>query len=203
MKTAIENDDPETLRRLLIEEPARANALIAWGSRSEIRTHPLHYVSDMLAAGRLKGNGVMLVDVLIAAGADVNHRAANGETPLIGAASLWAEDVGLRLIDAGARADLTGAFGETALHWAAHEGLVRLVAHLIPAGAIDLQDQRYRATPLGWAIHGRFNTRRTGHLDVVRQLVRAGAQVRPESLTDQVRADPDLVRALQGDRTKP
>ena len=160
MKTAIHTGDAATLRSLLAEEPARANELIEWGKNCENRTHPLHYVSDMLFGGALeRGKEMPLIEALLEAGADCNHRASNGETPLIGAASLAAEDIGLRLLDAGARPDVTGAFGETALHWAAHLGLRRLVARLIEKGAdVNLKDARYASTPLGWAIHGRFHS---------------------------------------------
>jgi hypothetical protein len=51
VKTAIENGDAATLRRLLSEHPPRANELILWG---KCVTHPLHYISDMLFAGTLK-----------------------------------------------------------------------------------------------------------------------------------------------------
>ena len=72
----------------------------------------------MLFSGTLqKGNELPLVEALIQAGADLNfNKDGKSETPLIGAASLGAEDVGLRLLDAGARPDLRGLFGETALH---------------------------------------------------------------------------------------
>lgn len=49
----------------------------------------------------------------------MTFRKTGRETALIGAASLGAEDVGLRLLDAGAQPELLGIFGETALHWAA------------------------------------------------------------------------------------
>ena len=120
VKEAIQAGDAAALRRLLDERPARSNELIEWGKGCEIHTHPLHYVSDMLFDGTLeRGKELPLIEALLAAGADVNHQAPNGETALIGAASLGAEDVGLRLLDAGAQADLRGAFEETALHWAA------------------------------------------------------------------------------------
>src|SRR5205823_2056928 len=104
VKEAIQAGDAAALRELLTQEPARANQLIEWGTTCEIRTHPLHYVSDMLFSGRLaRGKELPLIDALLAAGAEVNHQAPNGETPLIGAASLHAEYVGLRLLEAGAR----------------------------------------------------------------------------------------------------
>jgi ankyrin repeat protein len=87
----------------------------------------------MLFRGALpQGEEIPLVDVLLDAGADLDFQRSredgkNGDTPLIGAASLGAEDVGLRLLAAGAKPDLRGLFGETALHWAALLGEDRLV----------------------------------------------------------------------------
>ena len=156
VKTAIETGDAGALAALLAEDASRANDLIVWGTKCEIRTHPLHYISDMLFDGTLeRGKELPLVEALLAAGSDCNHQATNGETPLIGAASLGAEDVGIRLLEAGARVHLTGAFRETALHWAAHLGLPRLVQRLIEKGAdVNLRDGRYDSSPLGWALHG-------------------------------------------------
>ena len=97
VKTAIRNGDADTLRRLLIEDPSRANALLHWGENDCVLTHPLHYVSDMLFEGTLqKGKDLPLVEVLIHAGADPDFQRTRedgkkSDTPLIGAASLAAE----------------------------------------------------------------------------------------------------------------
>jgi hypothetical protein len=117
VKTAIQNGDADALQQLLREDSSRANALIHWG---KCLTHPLHYVSDMLFEDTLqKGKELLLIDALIQAGADLNfQRGDKPETPLIGTASLGAEEVGLRLLDAGARPEVSGRLGETALYWA-------------------------------------------------------------------------------------
>src|SRR5437870_2082015 len=102
VKTAIRNGDAEALCRLLAEDPSQANALVRWGRNDCVLTHPLHYVSDLLFEGTLKtGQELPLVDALIRAGADLDFQ-RNGpygksDTPLIGAASLGAEGVGLTL----------------------------------------------------------------------------------------------------------
>ena len=105
VKTAIENGDSAALRRLLSEHPPRANELIRWG---KCLTHPLHYISDMLFAGTLqKGKELPLVDALIEAGSNLDfNNDGKGEAPLIGAASLGGEQVGIRLLDAGARPEV-------------------------------------------------------------------------------------------------
>jgi ankyrin repeat protein len=205
VKTALQNGDAVALRGLLSEEPARANELIRWGGDRCILTHPLHFVSDMLFEGTLpKGRELPLVEALLEAGADVDFRDEDkSDTPLIGAASLGAEAVGIRLLEAGARPDLRGCFGETALHWAAMLGEDRLAGRLIAAGAdVGLQDEEYKSSPLGWAIHGWGDPPAGNHgrqLEVARLLVTAGARVEPRWLeSEEVRADAAMRAALQG-----
>jgi hypothetical protein len=68
VKTAIRNGDADALRRVLAQDPTKANALIYWGINDCIRTHPLHYVPDMLFNGVLqKGKELLLVDALLEA----------------------------------------------------------------------------------------------------------------------------------------
>lgn len=203
VKTAIRHGDVETLRNLLAEDASRANALVRWGTNDCILTHPLHYISDMLFEGTLeKGKELPLVEALVQAGADLNFRRdGKSDTPLLGAASLAAEEVGLRLLDAGARADLRGIFGETALHWAALLGEDRLGGRLIEGSDLDLKDEKYNSPPLGWAIHGCYNPpagNRGRQREVVALLIAAGAKVESNWLeSDQVRADPAMLAALQ------
>ena len=201
VKTAIENGDTATMRRLLSEQPLRANELIRWG---KCLTHPLHYISDMHFAGILqKGKELPLVDALIEAGSDPNfNKEGKSETPLIGAASLGGEEVGIRLLDAGARPEVRGLFGETALHWAAMLGEDRLVARLIPGSDLNLRDEKYNSPPLGWTIHG-WSDPPAGNYgrqrEVVACLVAAGAMVEPEWLeNDKVRADDAMLASLRG-----
>ena len=206
VKEAIRTGDAEALLRLLSEDASRADALIHWGKDDCIQTHPLHYISDMIFEGTLKrGKEVPLIEALIAAGADLDFQklredGKKSDTPLIGAASLGAEDVGLRLLEAGARPELRGMFGETALHWAAFLGEDRLSARLIHGSDINLKDDEYHSPPLGWAIHGCYNTPGGNHgkqREVAALLVHAGAAVEPEWLeSEQVRADAAMLAAL-------
>ena len=116
----------------------------------------------------------------MAAGADVDARHEyHGDTPLIAAASLLVEDVGLRLVEAGADVSVRGLFGATALHWSAMHGLARLAGALISAGAdIRRSDSEHDGSPLGWAVHG-WKENKPGvprtQPDVARLLVAAGA----------------------------
>jgi hypothetical protein len=206
VKTAIEDGDAEGLRGLLAKDASLANALIRWGENDRIATHPLHYVSDMLFQGRLTSGGELgLIEVLIRAGADLNFQlAAATDTPLIGAASLGAEEAGLMLLGAGAKAATTGIFGETALHWAALLGEDRLAAALIRDSSVDLnlKDKKYNSPPLGWAIHGRQNPPAGDHgrqCEVAMLLVAAGARIAAAWLeSEKLRDDAPMFAALKG-----
>ncbi len=203
VKAAIDTGDSAALRRLLSEESSRANELIRWG---KCLTHPLHYISDMLFSGTLpKGKELPLVEALIQAGADLNfNKDGKSETPLIGAASLGAEDVGMFLLDAGARPEPRGLFGETAIHWAAMLGEDRLVARLIPGSDVDLKDKKYNSPPLGWAIHGWSDPPAGNHgrqREVVALLLAAGARVESEWLeSEKVQADAALLASMTARR---
>lgn len=200
VKFAIDSGDSAALLRLLSQDSSRANELIRWG---KCLTHPLHYISDMLFNGTLqKGKELPLVEALVQAGADLNFdKDGKSETPLIGAASLGAEDVGIFLLDAGARPEPRGLFGETAIHWAAMLGEDRLVARLIPGSDVDLKDKKYNSSPLGWAIHGWCNPPAGNHgrqLEVVTELVSAGARVEAGMLeSEEVRSSAAMLAALR------
>jgi ankyrin repeat protein len=208
LKTAIETGDADALHLLLRQDPSLANALIRWGEKDCIVTHPLHYVSDMLFSGALEhGKELPLIDALIEAGADLDYQkeredGKKGDTPLIGAASLGAENAGLRLLQAGARPELRGLFCETALHWASLLGEERLVKELIQGSAVNLKDEKYNSPPLGWAIHGCYQPSGGNHgrqREVAALLVAAGAKVEPRWLESaQVRADAAMLAVLRG-----
>jgi len=207
VKTAIDTGDAQALRGLLQDHRSRADEIIHW---DKCLTHPLHYVSDMLFTGVLeKGKELPLIDALIEAGADLNFQrdgkdGKKGDTPLIGAASLGAEDAGIRLLDAGARPELRGLFAETALHWAALLGEDRLAAKLIEGSDLNLKDEKYKSSPLGWAIHGWCNPPAGNHgrqREVVVLLVAAGAIVERGLLeSDSVRANPVMLAALRAEK---
>jgi uncharacterized protein len=203
VKTTIQKGDAEALRVLLVGDASQANALIRWGTNDSLLTHPLHYVSDMLFTGTLeRGKELPLIEALIQAGANIDfQKNREGDTPLIGAASLGAEEVGLTLLEAGAKTKLLGFFGETALHWASLLGEDRLAARLIQGSDFDCKDAKYGSSPLGWAIHGCYDPpagNRGRQREVAALLVAAGAKVEPDWLkSDQVLADAVMMAALQ------
>ena len=204
VKTAIDTGDAKQLGSLLDADRARANVVVRWGKNGCNRTHPLHYVSDKVFDGTLsRDQALPLIEALVEANADVDFQTdGKGDTPLIGAASLGAEEVGLRLLDAGAVTERRGLFGETALHWAALLGEDQLVARLIPSADLTLRDERYQSTPLGWAIEGWTSGAagsRGRYREVVGLLVAAGAPIEPRWLeSDEVRANGTLLALLQG-----
>jgi hypothetical protein len=208
MKTAIETGNCEALQLLLAADPTRADELIQWGEDRCILTHPLHYISDMLFNGTLtKGKELPLVDALVRAGANVNfQKPGKGETPLIGAASLAAEDVGIALLEAGADPTSRGIFGETALHWAAMLGEDRLAARLVPGSDLDLRDQKYGSSPLGWAIYG-WSSAPAGNpgrqREVILLLVAAGAQIDPEWLKSEKVGSDSSIHSMLRSRIPP
>ena len=186
VRAAIEAGDAAALKALLAEDASLANEVIRWGPNDKNPSVPLQYVCDMLFEGPLEhGREMPLIEALLEAGANIDHRhEMHGDTPLIAAASLLAEEVGLRLVAAGADVTLQGLFGATALHWAAMHGLVPLSEAMIAAGAdVALRDTEHDSGPIGWAVHG-WKEDKPGvprsQPDVVRLLVAASAPVSQE-----------------------
>lgn len=208
IRTALRSGDAEELRRILSADPTQANALVCYGDHCRKATHhPLHYVCDLVFNGVLpKGKEMPLVDTLLAAGSDPDFgKGDRHETNLIGAASLGAEDVGLRLLEAGADPRARGNGGETALHWAALLGELRLAEQLLDDVDLELEDDRYHSTPLGWAVHSiceplTDNPANHGNqCEVAALLVARGAKVRPDWLQEKaVRANTEILGILQG-----
>ncbi len=110
------------------------------------------------------------VKKLIAAGANVNARNANGERPLHSASRKGHEVIAAKLIAAGAHVNAADVNGETPLHMASRKGYEGIVAKLIAAGAnINAKDDDgWR--PLHWGSH-------EGREVIVAKLIAAGANV--------------------------
>ena len=201
LQAAIESGDDQGLQTLLAERPALANATIRWGEGGKNGSVPLHYVSEMQFEGSLGADKALpLIEILLAAGANIDApHERHGDTPLIAAASLYAEATGKRLIEAGADVHARGLFGATALHWAAHCGLDDLAAALIGAGAeVELRDSEHKGTPADWAFHGWSDSgprnRHRNQPRVVALLAAAGASIHSVSRED---LSPDWLAALR------
>ena len=76
-----------------------------------------------------------LISALLAKGADVNARSAEGKTALLLAAEKGRDETVRTLLESGAEVDAADAAGQTALERAAREGHRDVVADLRRAGA--------------------------------------------------------------------
>ena len=143
--------------RALAQHGASVNAV------TEGRT-PLHVATSK--------NAVAIVDVLIAAGADINaQEGKRQETPLHIAARLGHSEAVGALLRHGADVDERNGDGCSALHIAAEDGSAAIVEALLAAGAkLNLRGGEHDSTALGLA------TRR-GHVDVVDALIKHGASL--------------------------
>ncbi len=167
MKDAIEAADAALVKKLLATDPKLANVDIHFGPDGKNHVPPLHYVCDVVFRKLCsQGQALEMGNVLIDAGVDIHDvYAKSGDTFLIAAASLGAEDLGVRLVELGADVRAKGLFRATALHWSAMMGLPRLAAALIDAGAeTELADATHKSTPLEWAQHA-WNEGTNGNRD--------------------------------------
>ncbi|MBS1504011.1 MAG: ankyrin repeat domain-containing protein, partial [Bacteroidetes bacterium] len=157
----IQNTDLAGLRKALAANPGLANEgvpLTLTGKFNPAKGHPLHRICDAVFAKKITDEeAIEIAKIFLEFGSNINGFMANGDnnTPLIAAASLHAEKLGIFYTKCGA--DIYYApksDGGTALHWAAFCGRDRLVEKLIEKGAkMNQLDTAYHSTPLGWAIH--------------------------------------------------
>lgn len=192
MRDAIESADAGRMARLIADDADCATRIISWGPGGKNQVPPLHFVCDAVFRKlSTQQEALAMAEVLLGAGEDPNRRyAKSGDTFLIAAASLGAEEVGVRLLKAGADHTAKGLFGASALHWAVMMGLPELVSALIAAGAaLDEPDTEHKATPIQWALHawtGNSNGYREKIPEAARRLVAAG--VTPDSGMDEMLA---------------
>lgn len=182
IKKLIESLDHQALRRLLSANPALANKGIALDEKNPAEAHPLHRICDGVFNGLYSDEqATEIARIFLEHGASINGfgLVQKKDTPLIAAASLHAEKVGMLYADSGADLHHAGCHGGTALHWAAWTGRENLVRKLIAAGA-DIHQKciDFGGTPLLWAVHGyKFGGSQNRHhqIDCVRLLLEAGA----------------------------
>lgn len=150
--------DFQQLRAALEADPSLSNAGVPCrDNQPEMKGHPLHRICDVVFAGAVTDEkAIEIAKILLEFGADIDGYKSSGDqnTPLIAAASLHAEKLGIFYIEQGADIFYADHDGATALHWAAFCGRDELVAALIAKGAnINQQDTTFNSTSIGWAVH--------------------------------------------------
>lgn len=182
MKELIIAVDLDGIRKALTENPALANEGIPFDEKNPAKAHPLHRLADGVFNGVFTDkDAVEMAKIFLAFGAAVDgfDAADQLDTPLIAAASLHAEELGIFYIENGADIHRGGCAGGTALHWAAWVGRDKLVARLLSEKAdIYKKDTEHEGTPLLWAVHGyKFSGDKNRHhqVECVRLLLAAGS----------------------------
>jgi uncharacterized protein len=183
IKKLIESLDYKELHKQLSENPSLANQGIPFDENNPALAHPLHRICDGVFNGIYSdAQATEIASIFIEHGANIDGFGLmeKKDTPLIAAASLHAEKVGILYTDRGANIHHAGTHGGTALHWAAWTGRENLINKLIRAGA-DIHQRciDFESTPLLWAVHGyKFDSGRNRHhqIECVRLLLEAGAE---------------------------
>jgi len=210
----IVKNDLEGIRTALTANPQLANEGVALNINGKInpaKGHPLHRICDAVFAYKITDRqAIEIAKIFLAAGANIDGFMAQNDsnTPLIAAASLHAEQLGLFYIEKGANIFYAApGDGGTALHWAAFCGKDKLVEKLIEKGAnINQPDTNYHSTPIGWAIHvlesGETNNLHN-QVTCIKLLLKAGTEkslLYPGSLKylqDMAKTDPVLKTLLE------
>ncbi len=160
---AIESGDVDEIKALL-DEGNKADTHIDYGE---------NWVTPLMKAcwdGKKE-----IVDVLIAAGADVNAKAPGwGETPLGQAVSRGRQEIARTLVAKGAKLETRNKQGYTPLIQASAAGDLGMVELLLSLGANPNAEDDYEFTALKYAVF-------SGKPDVVRALVAKGANVNKAS----------------------
>lgn len=188
VKKLIEQKDADGLRRILKDTPSLANEGITIPHEFFCKTkaHPLHRICDAVFAQKMTDNeAISLAKIFLEYGADINGY--NDGSPLLAAASLHAEQLGIFYIDNGANINITDENDNaSALHWAAFCGRDKLVDKLIKSNAVfDEPDKTHQSTPLGWAIHclsSNDDGNQHNQLNCIKLLLQAGADTKKLSV---------------------
>jgi ankyrin repeat protein len=192
--------DLAALRRLLADDPSMASAPMEHWCDHRLGVAPLNYIAMLrFDADRLRLTGDLpgtgdVARTLLAAGAPVDGRPGEPETPLITAASYGDAEVARVLIEAGADVDAVstddsgGIPGGSALLHAAVFGMTDVVDALVAAGARvggteeaaaagDVRGWLSRETDPQARIRALVMAADHQRLDVIDQLVAAGTPV--------------------------
>ena len=181
LRSLLNSNDRIGLRSILSKHPQLVNEGIPYDDANPAKAHPLHRICDGVFENRYTDDeAVEVAKIFLEFGADVNggELIEKKDTPLIAAASLGADKVGLLYIERGANIHHAGCHGGTALHWAAWCGRDILVKRLVAArAAINKLCIDFKSTPLFWAIHGyKFGKGQNRHrqIECARMLLDAG-----------------------------
>ncbi|MEP7269328.1 MAG: ankyrin repeat domain-containing protein [Saprospiraceae bacterium] len=211
VKRLIEDKDYNGLSQLLLEKPNLANEgiTIPYDFFCKIKAHPLHRICDGVFARKIADNeSVTLASIFLEHGANIDgDKIKNEGTPLLAAASLHAEHLGIYYIENGADIHYTYQNnGESALHWASFCGRDKLVDRLIKANAsIDNPDNTFNSTPLGWAVHSLQSNdmeNKYHQVDCIKLLLKSGANTKKldkeknEYLLSLAKVDSELLNLL-------
>jgi len=182
VRELIANVDFNGLKMLLSEHPNLANEGIPFDHVNTTKAHPLHRICDGVFERKYSDEeAVEMAELFLAFGSNVNgyELKEKQDTPLIAAASLQAEKVGLLYIEHGADIFHAGCHGGTALHWASWCGRDKLVERLILEKAdINQLCVEFKSTPLFWAVHGLIkggDQNRHNQVFCAEMLLKAGA----------------------------
>lgn len=138
---ALSRADENLIYHANFGEPAKIAELLHQGANpNAISTEKWPVVS--LAALRADDKGFAIVKLLVEAGADLNVRDANGETPLMNAISINNADMVKYMIERGADFHAVNQEGRTVQQFALHYGNER-IAFLV-SEAIRLEEKRIR-----------------------------------------------------------
>src|ERR1700722_2331919 len=174
----------ERIRKILSADPLLVNEGVALNKETGAKKgHPLHRLCDAVFAKKITDEeAVEIAKIFLEFGSNINGYQSLGDnnTPLIAAASLHAEKLGIFYIEQGADIFYVSPDScATALHWAAFCGRDQLVQKLIEHGAKIVQrDASFDGTPLDWAVH-ELRSGEAGNLfhqeACIKLLIKAGA----------------------------
>jgi len=211
VKKLIENKDYTGLRNHLRDKPKLANEgiTIPYDSTCQTKAHPLHRLCDAVFSMKMTDEeAISFAQIFLGFGAYIDgDKTKNEGTPILAAASLHAEKLGIFYIDNGADIHYTYQDnGESCLHWASFCGRDKLVDRLIKANApIDNPDNTFRSTPLAWALQSlQANDTKNKHNQVgcIKLLLKNGADTKKldkgknDYLQSLAEKDPDLHNLL-------
>ena len=158
--------DPDEVE---IESPALKDLLLAAVERPLNETERAMHLGSALARQASWGKTDKVLG-LLAKGADIHFRLADGATPLFLAATSGHIRVVEALLDRQADVNLEAGGGQTPLFMAAQGGHLEVIRELLKRGADVDRARKDEATPL-------FVAAEEGHVEVIRELLKRGADV--------------------------